>query len=241
MIYIVIRKTLDWADEAAFRAQIPDNMRAGVELWNSTFNMPYHHYRCELKRIAQLNLARIQGAACVSQSEIPEGAVAVPVDDDDWFAPWLAQALERSMGDHLGCSWHRRFLEVATTLPHRLGMIRRALFPNTRGRWFCITNNYAVVYGPRTADLLNSHTRATQRFLAHPSEVFQIGQSLSLMNRTLASTTHLYLRPSRALLLRKYRRYLKLYARAAPSDLKWCEPYLEMIRDLQARLHPRRG
>jgi len=237
----VIRKTLDWADEAAFRAQVPDNMRAGVEMWNSTFKMPYHYYRRELKRIAQLNLARIQGAVCVALGEIPEGAVAVPVDDDDWFAPWLAQVLEKSMDNHLGCFWHRRFLEVATTLPHRLGMVRRALFPDTRGRWFCTTNNYAVVYGPRTADLLNSHTRASQWFLAHPSEVFEIGQSLSLMNRSLASTTHLYshLRLSRALLLRKHRRYLKRYEKPAPHDLAWCEPYLAMLRELHSRLHPR--
>ena len=71
MIYIVIRKTLDWANEAAFRAQIPEEMRAGIEMWNATFNMPYHQYRSELKRIAQLNLAGIQGAGMRSTKRNP--------------------------------------------------------------------------------------------------------------------------------------------------------------------------
>jgi hypothetical protein len=241
MIYIVIRKTLDWANESAFRAQIPEEMRAAIGLWNATFNMPYHQYRSELRRIAQLNLARIQGAACVSQNEIPEGAVAVPVDDDDWFAPGLAQTLERSMGDHLGCYWPSRFLEVPISLLHRLGQIRRTLFPSTKPRWLCTTNNYAIVYGPKTADLLNSHVRASHWFLAHPSAVIHIGQPLSLMNRTLASTTQLRSRPSRAILMRKHRRYSRLYRRPAPSDLVWCEPYLAMMIDLHAQLHPRCG
>jgi len=241
MIYIAIRKTLDWADEAAFRAQIPENMRAGVELWNSTFNMPYFQYRCELKRIAQLNLARIQGAVCVAPGEIPEGAVAVPADDDDWFAPGLSETLEKSMSDFSGCYWPSRFLEVPISLPHRLGLFRRRMFPSTRPRWLCTTNNYAVVYGPRTANLLGSHVRASQWFLAHSSDVVRIEQPLSLMNRSLASTTQLRSRPSRALLLRKHRRYVELYERPAEIDLDWCAPYLEMIRDLHARLHPRPG
>lgn len=241
MIYIVVRRTLDWADEAAFRAQIPDEMRAGIETWNATFEMPYHQYRCELKRIAQFNLARVQRAACVAQKDIPEGAVAVPVDDDDWFAPGLADLLEKSTGDHSGCFWPSRFLELPISLPHRLGLIRKRLFPSTRPRWLCTTNNYAVVYGPTTADLLNSHVRASKWFLAHPSDVIRIVQPLSLMNRTLASTTQLRSCPSRALLLRKHRRYRKLYQRPAPSDLEWCEPYLVMMRELQTRLHPRRG
>ena len=241
MIYIVIRKTLDWADEAAFRAQIPEDVRAGIETWNATFEMPYHLYRCELKRIAQLNLMRTPGAACVSQKEIPEGAVAVPVDDDDWFAPDLAEAIEKGISDRSGCYWPSRFLELPISLTHRLSLIRRALFPSTKPYWLCTTNNYAVVYGPRTADLLNSHVRASRWFLAHPSDVIRLEQPLSLMNRTLASTTQLRSRPSRALLLRKHRRYLRVYKRPAPAGLEWCAPYLEMLRDLHGRLHPRRG
>ena len=239
MIYILVRKTLDWANEAASRAQIPDVMRGGVELWNATFNMLYHQYRCELKRIAQLNWARVEGAACVPREDIPLSAVAVPVDDDDWFSPRLAWALEQSMGGYSSCYWPSRFLEVPISMPHRLGLIRRALFPSTKPRWLCTTNNYAIEYDPVRTDLLASHVRASSWFLAHPSKVIEIGWPLSLMNRTLSSTTQLRSHPSRPLLLRKHRRYAKLYERPAPSDLAWCEPYLAMMNELHAQLRPR--
>jgi hypothetical protein len=187
----VIRKTLDWIDEAAFRAQIPDEMQAGIGLWDATFAMPYHLFRRELKRIAQCNLARIEGTLCVSRQEIPAGTVAVPVDDDDWFAPELARVLEQGMADHTGCCWPSRFLEVPISLPHQLGHIRQVLFPHTQPRWLCTSNNYAVVYGSETADQLVGHIRATRWFLAHPSAVAHIAQPLRLTNRSLASTTQL--------------------------------------------------
>ncbi len=62
MIYIVVRKTTDWDNEATFRAQIPEGFEKVVEVWNATFTMPYHLFRRELKRIAQLSLSRIPGA-----------------------------------------------------------------------------------------------------------------------------------------------------------------------------------
>ncbi len=239
MIYIAVRKTLDWTDETSFRAQIPQEVRAGIELWNKTFRMPYHHYRAELKRIAQLNLSRIQGAIVGSPGDVPDGAIAVPVDDDDWFSPDLAKTLENGWDDRMGCYWPSRFLEVPISFPHRLGLIRKFLFPSTKPRWLCTTNNYAVRYCPETADLVRSHIRASRWFLSHPSDIAKIGTPLSLMNRTLASMTQLRSEPSRALLLRKYRRYRKLYAGPAPSDLSWCEPCLDRLRDLHAQLRPR--
>jgi hypothetical protein len=42
MIYIVVRRTTDWADEAASHAHIPDGFQPVVELWDTTFRMPYH-------------------------------------------------------------------------------------------------------------------------------------------------------------------------------------------------------
>ena len=240
MIHIVVRRTVDWGDEAAFNAQIPENMRAGVALWNETFVMPYHLFRRELRRIAACNLSRVEGARCVPREAVPEGALAVPVDDDDWFAPGLARVIETSLGGgHSGCYWPSRFLELPISFGHRLGLIRRALFPGTPPRWLCTTNNYAVRMAPDTAPLINGHIQATRWFLANPSAVLAIGQPLSLMNRTLASITQLRSRPSRALLLRKHRGYQRLYTKPAPPDLAWCEPYLAMMRDLTAELRPR--
>jgi len=67
----------------------------------------------------------------------------------------------------------------------------------------------------------------------------RIGQPPSLMNRSLASMTQLRSQPSRALLLRKHRRYGSLYAKSAPADLPWCKPYSAMMFELHAQLRLR--
>jgi hypothetical protein len=252
MIAIVVRRTTDYGNEAIFRAQLPENMRAGVELWNAIFDMPYRLFRRELKRIAEINLARVQNARCLPLEEVPAGTLTVPVDDDDWFAPDLARVLDAEMSDQdSGCYWPSRFWEIPISLAHQVSLmlpselvtrllaLRRSIFPGARPQWLCMTNNYAVRLRPDIAPLLSSHRRATYWYLEHPSTIRRIDQPLSLMNRSLASITQLRSGPSRALLLRKFRRYQSLYARPAPADLTWCEPYLAMMRDLMATLHPR--
>jgi len=252
MINVVVRRTTDWGNEAVFRAQLPENMRAGVAVWNATFDMPYHLFRRELKRIAEINLSRVQNARCLPLEEVPPGALAVPVDDDDWFSPDLARVLEAGFpSERSGGYWPSRFLEVPISFAHQVGLmlpgsfvtqlflIRRAIFPSARPKWLCMTNNYAVRMGPETAPLLLSHVLATQWFLAHPSAIQRIEQPLSLMNRSLASMTQLWSRPSRALLLRKFRRYQTLYAKPPPAEVAWCEPYVAMMRHLTAELRVR--
>ncbi|MFI5394687.1 MAG: hypothetical protein ACHQ9S_04065 [Candidatus Binatia bacterium] len=241
MIYIVVRKTTDWGNEATFRAQIPAGLEPVVELWNTTFEMPYHLFRRELKRIAQLSLSRIQGAVCVARDEIPKDAVVLPTDDDDWFSPRLAKVLEENVdGRHAGYHWPSQFIEVPISLPHQLGLIRRAIFPRTPPKWLCTTNNYAVVMRSDTAPLIDSHIKASRWFIAHPAAVKRLGEPLSVMNRSLASRTSLRSKPSRSALVRKFRRYETLYRRALPPELSWCEPYVVMMRDLMDQLRLRR-
>jgi hypothetical protein len=240
MIHIVVRATVDWNDEAAFNAQIPAQVRPGIEAWNATFQMPFHIYRRELKRIAGLSLARVEGATCVPAQDVPAGALAVPVDDDDWFAPALGRVLQGYLaGGQAGYSWPSRFLEVPISTSHRLGLLGRRIFPQRPPRWLCTTNNYAVVYGPETADLLNGHIRATNWFLAHPQAVRRLDEPLSLMNRTLASTTQLRSRPSPAILRRKFHAYSKLYDQPPAVDLAWSAAYVQMMRELHSELRLR--
>jgi hypothetical protein len=241
MIYIVMRKTTDWGNEAAFRTQIPAGFEPAVDIWNATFEMPYHLFRRELKRIARLSLSRVQGAVCVPREEVPKDAIVVPTDDDDWFSPRLVKVLEENVDDrHVGYYWPSEFIEVPISLGHQLGMIRRAIFPRTPPKWLCTTNNYALVMGADTTPLLDSHMGASRWFVAHPSAVVRLGEHLSVMNRTLASQTSLWSRPSRSALIRKFRRYQKLYRRPLPPTLSWCEPYVTMMIELmdQLRLRP---
>jgi hypothetical protein len=241
MIYIVVRKTTDWGDETTFRAQMPEGFEPVVETWNATFEMPYHLFRRELKRIAKLSLSRIPGAVCVAREEVPEYGVVVPTDDDDWFSPRLAEVIEENVdGQHVGYYWPSKFIEVPLHLPHRLGLIRRAIFPRTRPYFLCTTNNYAVVMCAQMAPFIDRHVQAGNWFVAHPAAVKKIEEHLSVMNRTLASRTSLWKKPARPALVRKYRQYQKLYRRALPPELAWGEPYYAMLRDLMAQLRLRR-
>jgi hypothetical protein len=75
-----------------------------------------------------------------------------------------------------------------------------------------------------------------------PGRVAWIPARLSLQNRTLASQTSLaYTRPdiTRAQILRKLRRYRRLYRRWTSVELAWARPYVEMMSALTDRLETR--
>jgi hypothetical protein len=242
MIHIVVRQTTDWTNETAVRAQLPEGFVYAVGLWDATFLMPYHAFRQELKRIAGLSLSRVAGAGVVPKAEVPADGIVVPTDDDDWLAPGLGTALEGALDERCaGYYWPSAFLEVPISLAHQLGVYRRAVFPGTRPKWLCTTNNYAVRMSPSTAPLIESHVRASRWFVSNQSDVKRLSDRLSVMNRTLASQTSFRSVKSQRALLRKCRRYRHLYLRPAPPHLAWCEPYVAMMRDLMDALRPRPG
>jgi hypothetical protein len=85
VVRIWVRATLDYDDERAFEAQLVDRFREQVALWDSVFVMPYRVFRARVRAIAPENLELVEGAVCSSWEEIPEGALVLPCDDDDWF------------------------------------------------------------------------------------------------------------------------------------------------------------
>jgi len=241
VIYIWIRATTDWTDERAFRAQLEDAFRPKVDVWDATFDMPYHVFRHRLKRIAAQSLARVEGATCAEWDAIPEGALVVPTDDDDWLAPDLAKALEAERDDATACiHWTSSFIEVPTSFGHWVDLVRRAIFPRTPPMWICTTNNYAMVKCEETRRLLQGHTHASRWVLGPGADrTRRIEGRLSVMNRTLASQTSLaFRRPdlTRAELVSKYRKYARLYTRRVPEGLAWCRPYLGMMAELMGEL-----
>ena len=240
MICIVVRQTTEWEDEAVVRAQLPEGFRYAVALWDATFLLPYHVFRRELTKIAQINLSRIAGAVCVPRTDVPAGAIVVPTDDDDWFAPGLATALEMAVdGNHVGYYWPSAFIEDPISLGHRLGLIRRAIFPRTPPKWLCTTNNYAVTMSSAVGPLIDSHVNASGWFVANPGAVKRLDGHLSVMNRTLASQTSFWHVRSQADLLRKFHRYHAVYRRPLAPELAWCEPFVAMMRDLMDGLRRR--
>ena len=144
--------------------------------------------------------------------------------------------------------WASRWIEVPINLGHRLQLLRRRIVPSTPPRWLCGTNNYAMVKGPGAKEVLGHHLRASRWFedeLTRGSgRVKRIAGELGLANRTLASQTTLSQRKhviGRSELLRKYRRYRKLYERPLPHDLAWARPYVAKMSELMDELELRDG
>lgn len=237
-MFIWVRHTLDWADEEAFRAQLDPELRPLVELWDATFSMPYHRFRHQLRQIASDNLAGVEGARCAPWEEIPAGALVLPVDDDDWFAPDTARAAAAAHADAGGdgVRWPSAFLEVAIDIRHTLSRVGRGLLPGVGPKWICTTNNYALVKRPGRRRLLESHVAASRALASGEIELAPVERPLSLMNRSLASQTSLRRHATpvdRASLLRKHRRYRRLYEHVDPE---WARPHAARMRELMRRL-----
>jgi hypothetical protein len=243
-VHIWVRETLDWAGEEAVRPKF----RPRVELWNATFNMSFHAFRHRVREIATLNHSKVAGAICAGWDEIPDGALVLPVDDDDWFSPDVARMLASEFDPHaVGYYWTSSWVEVPLTFGHRIYLIKRRLLPWTRPKYVFTTNNYAMFKSEGAKPLLHTHTDASQWFerrLERPDHgpVKKIDRRLSLANRTLGSQTSLrFSKPSmsRTQLVRRFRRYRRLYDRPIHSELSWSRPYLEMMSVLMGELEVR--
>ena len=248
MLYLCLRQTLDWSDEAAFWDQLPVGFAPTVRVWNDTFTIPYHIFRHRVREIARLNARELVNVAVAQWDDIPEGAWVLPADDDDWFAPNLAAVLEHVLdGDSpiLGCHWTGSFLEVPLNFCHRIRNLERQLL-RTPGKWICCTNNYAMRKTGALRTACRSHVHASHWFWDHPSQVLPISNCLSLMNRTLASRTSLrMIHPEDCYpiqvprLLSRYRQYQHLYRNSLPAPLAWCNPWIAMMHDLMQELQLR--
>ena len=247
-LFIWVRKTIDWTNEEEFRAQLSAEMRPVVDLWDASFDMPFHLFRDRVREIARLNLSRVEDAECADWEQIPEGSLVAPIDDDDWFAPDLATTLDGIAPHSRAYRWPAAWLEVPIHFGHRLYLLRRKLFPRTPPMWLCTTNNYVVfksaedgrrLEGPGDRRLLESHMTASRWFTEHPDELTRVERRLSVANRTLASSTTLLPRGKpigRGHLIRKLGRYRALSRRAEAAEPAWCRPYVTMMGRLMDEL-----
>jgi hypothetical protein len=242
LIYIWVRRTLDWA-HATHEAIVP-SMQPKVHVWDATFNIPYHAFRDRVAQIAELNHSRVEGAIRAGWDEIPDGALVLPVDDDDWFAPHAASVLDRAIDPEVtSFVWASSWIELPISPRHHFWLMRRRLgLPAPHG-WTCTTNNYALVKGAGEKTVFRDHRAASRSFKARlkaaDRTVKQLDARLSVTNRTLASMTALQPRRrtiTRSLLIRKFRRYKRLYDEPLPPELGWCRPYVSMMSELMSGL-----
>jgi hypothetical protein len=234
--YICIRRTLDWLDEAVVAANLRPTFRPKVEVWNATLDPPYHLFRHRLKQIAQENLARVAHAVHAPFEEIPRGAVVIPVDDDDWLSPELADRLTEAYDPAVhGYLWTREVLEPPVS--------RRTRLWNWLWSWkasTCATNNYAVANEPELAELVSRHVLAGRYFDAHAARIKRIPGVLSIQNRNVSSQTAMaWRRPSitREELVASVERHRSLYSSWALRDeLHWARPCLARMAELTAQI-----
>ena len=239
-IYLLIRKTTAWQDESAFHAQLSPAFAPKVEVWNRTFRMPYHLFRHAIRGVAISNHDAMEGVLPATWDDIPDKAIVLPSDDDDWFSPDIASSISRSMAAHHdGVHWTQSVLEVPINRLHRVNLVARRVIPWVGPKWLCATNNYAFRKNSAANDCL-AHTRASRQFASGRFDVALIPRRLSLHNRTLASITSLaFERPtiSMAELRRKADQYRRLYGRPGlPAGLEWAAPQVRAMRDVMADL-----
>ena len=240
MIHICIRPTLDWKNQKAVDARLLPAFRLKFDMWNATFEMPYQVFRQRVQQIAQLNHSRVEGATCSAIEDVPSGHVIVPVDDDDWFSPDLANRLRQEHDPRVRrYLWRREVIE--SPRPIRSSLSRMARLLGRADQFTCKTNNYAVVNEPGLAHLALNHVRASEYFDAHPSDIKRIPATLAIQNRNLASQTALaWNRPSitQEELLNVWYRYRHLYSsRTLGARLSWAKPYVDLMAELMHEIH----
>jgi len=240
VVYLFVRKTLDWQDESAFYSQLSPAFAPKVDAWNRTFRMPYHLFRHAIRMVAIRNHESVVGLTASAWESIPDGAVVVPSDDDDWFAPDLTEWISRRMAhDDYGIHWTQSVLEVPINAMHRARLCARAVFPWMRPKWLCATNSYAI---RKTSDVTVavSHVAASRRFGSGDVCVSFIPQKLSIHNRSLASITSMgFGKPtiSTALLRRKADEYRRLYDQPLRAkELEWAKSEVAAMKDVMAEL-----
>jgi hypothetical protein len=244
VIYIWVRATVPWEDGEVARAAIRPDLRRRLDLWNDTFSISYQRFRQRVREIADLNHSRVDGAVKAEWDQLPDSALVMPVDDDDWFAPDAARVLESEVVPSArGYLWPSRWIEVPISPGHHAYLIRRRLMPWTPPKWVCTTNNHALRKDAETKDILGNHITASQWFKPRLRDdaVKRIDAELSLANRTLASMTSLRIhhprhRFDRAELVRKFHRYKRLYHEFDAAGVEWCRPYTASMAELMDEL-----
>ena len=243
MVYMCVRATTDWQNEEMFRRQLKEEFRPKVEAWNETFRMPYHIFRYRIKQIAQLNLSRVKNAVCATIDDIPNGAIVVPVDDDDWFSPELGNVLEAEFDESkIGYYWKRSIPQLEPDLFRSAFRFVVYDVAKLKPIYTCSTNNYAFIKDDKLVPFVYDHMPASRYFDREREKVKFIDMYLSVMNRSLASQTSLAWGEStitKRELKENFHKYKVLYSRIETPELVWSRPYVKMmtyVRELKEKI-----
>jgi len=169
MLYLWVRATANWEDERAFSRAARSGVQAegrGVE----------RHIRHALPSLSSRDPSHradqtwrgVESAAVLPWDEIPDGALSRPSMTTIGSRRTLLLVLERANdAQAIGYFWTSSFVEVPINLGHRLGLLRRALFPRTPPRWILHDQQLLRVKSP-DAKLLAREAHRGKRTLRRP-------------------------------------------------------------------------
>ena len=189
-VYICIRRTADWKDTAGYRARLIAGFVPHVNAWDATFRTSYREFRAAIADITMDSLRAVRGAVIAPYDDVPEGAIVMPCDDDDWTAPHAAEVLaEFFAGAHDRAVWTQTVLQVPLDWMHAVKIRAGKVWPRLNPpRWFCSTNNYALRKREGNYNFFMNHSMASKELAADPG-LLRIHRRLTLQNRNLASKT----------------------------------------------------
>lgn len=196
------------------------NIAHRVEEWNRTFpRFTFQEFRTEIAKLATESRRAVRSLQSNGRVRY-----SIPTDDDDWIAPHAFEVLGQQTKP-LVCWPH---IELSAE-----GWGCGAQFRIAH----CGSCSYAVDESRAPRGILGSHVHAEEHFRRMPRHVAMIGRRLSVMNRTMASTTVARGRePYVTLLLRYLRSHRQVVASPAPCGLWWAMPYARRMLRLYERL-----
>lgn len=222
-----------------------------ISTWNSIFSITYPNYRKRIRDIAE---------HCLGNTGLPifradfkklmewnpgEEIIVFPTDDDDWFRHDLGSTID--FFDEKTNILYWPFVKFDTTDDTSLLDYNIPMLKSYNACCYIKTNNYAIRRSylcnlSNAYRLLHYHSDAYDTFTRYakeiPSDFKTINESLSVCNRHAGSLSYLnvLMREGNFEQKLRYFCYREKHLPQISGNLKWAEPYMEMMEDLNQRL-----
>lgn len=264
-VVLYVRTNIDWGglteetflkqeqESNSVRGMTEDQKREflrAIRLWNRTFALSYFAYRQRLKEIAELNWTRMQNLDLVvrrqdlfSVLDWLGHCIVLPVDDDDWFHPDVANVLRRHWRPDIDAFHWPDGLYRSVPFQDRFDQPtnqQRLVVRHWPGDF--ATNDYALTQsglrrcGPQEKHrVLAFHWAAGKAFHRSGVNRCYLDRPLSASNKSLASATNLKALVDRSLIVRNVPHLLRRTTNI-PPPLQWATDYVALTENLNRAL-----
>ncbi len=220
-----------------------------IQIWNDLFGVSYFAIRHRLRLIAETTWAQIldldvfiKSSTSDSLLESFDDFIVMPVDDDDWFHPRVAQVLRKHFtSSSEGFYWDDAVLGGT----HKRGGIHcvQNFALRSPNRQLC-TNNYALTkagYFKHSVDdrrrILLDHVYANDLFLQGLARCEHVPHwLLSMTNKTIASSVNLRSTEGPLHLLTRLKTLIEAPLEI-PQSVMWASGYIRQIQELNRELY----